>query len=234
MILYRDHQKELEQFKDMISPSLQKEVNLFIFGDIVKMDSLISDCTERSFFPEDYIMKQGEDPDNLYFLYKGECEVMVKNEENSEESVAILHPGDMFGEIALISNCKRTASVRCLNYNTCATIDQTKFREMCRHNPDIVEEFKIKRSKYNDKWKKFLRSLINSTEYFSRLSFMCKEELLYSLTPEFYEEGQVLFENGDSIDKLYYVSEGEISVLLQLGKLFFSINYYRSKQGIRR
>lgn len=68
----RDHQRELEQFKDMISPSLQMEVNLFIFGDIVKMDCLISHFTENSFFPEEYIMKQGEDGDNLYFLYKGE------------------------------------------------------------------------------------------------------------------------------------------------------------------
>ena len=68
----RDHQKELEQFKDMISPSLQMEVNLFIFGNIVKMDSLISNFYEKSFLPEDYIMKQGDDPDSLYFLYKGE------------------------------------------------------------------------------------------------------------------------------------------------------------------
>ena len=43
---------------------------------------------------------------------------MVKDEQNAEASVALLEPGDMFGEIAVISNCKRTASVRCLNYNT--------------------------------------------------------------------------------------------------------------------
>lgn len=100
----RDHQKELEQFKDMISPSLQSEVNLFIFGAIVKIENAINYVTEKSFLPEDLIMKQGDDPDNLYFLYKGECEVMVKDENNIESSVSILRSGDMFGEIALVSD----------------------------------------------------------------------------------------------------------------------------------
>ena len=87
---------------------------------------------------------------------------------------------------------------------------------MCRSNPELVTEFKERRSKYSDKWKKFLKRLIYDTEYFKTLPFMCQEELLYSLKPEFYEEGQVLFDNGDMIQALYYISEGEISVVLQL------------------
>lgn len=58
--------------------------------------------------------------------------------------------------------------------------------------------------------------MIKNTDYFKDIPFVCQEELLYSLKPEFYEEGQVLFDNGDQIQSLYYISEGEISVVLQL------------------
>ena len=140
----------------------------------------------------------------------------VKDHEHFEQPVDMLTNGAMFGEVALISNCTRTASVRCLNYNTCATINEKAFKDICRTFPDVIPKFKHKRSKYNDKWKRFLRSLINNTEYFKNLSFMTQEELLYSLKAESFEEGQVIFDNGDIIQKLYYISEGEISIVLQL------------------
>uniref|UniRef100_A0A7S3JC92 Cyclic nucleotide-binding domain-containing protein n=1 Tax=Euplotes harpa TaxID=151035 RepID=A0A7S3JC92_9SPIT len=45
---------------------------------------------------------------------------------------------------------------------------------------------------------------------------MTQEELLYSLHPETFEEGQIIFDNNDVIQNLYFVSEGEISIVLQL------------------
>lgn len=130
--------------------------------------------------------------------------------------MGIISAGTMFGEIALVSNCPRTATVRSLNYDTCATINENTFKDMCRMFPDVVTKFKERRSEYKDKWKKFLRKLIRNTDYFKDLPFMAQEELLYSLKMESYEEGQIMFDNGDTIQKLYYVSEGEISVFLQL------------------
>lgn len=153
---------------------------------------------------------------SLYFISKGEWEVTVKDEQKDEHSVGWMEQGVMFGEIALISNCARTATVRCLNYNILEAQDEGSFQEMWRLFPEVISKFKQKRSEYNDKWKKFVRSLIVSTEYFKNLSFSIHEELLYSLTPHSFEEGSIIFDHGDTIQKLYYVSEGEISIVLQL------------------
>jgi hypothetical protein len=76
---------------------------------------------------------------------------------------------------------------------------------MCRLFPDIVYKFKYKRNEYKDKWKKFLKSLINGTDYFKELSFNAKEELLYSLKSDSFEDGQIIFDSGDIIKKLYYI-----------------------------
>ena len=153
---------------------------------------------------------------SLYFVSKGEWEVTVKDEKNLEHSVAIMEQGVMFGEIALISNCTRTATVRWLNYNIMEQQGEADFKEMWRLFPEVISKFKDKRSKYNDKWKKFQRKLISSTEYFRDLPFMWHEELIYSLTAQSFDEGSNIFENGGTIQKLYYVAEGEISIVLQL------------------
>jgi len=176
------------------------------------------------FLPDDYIVKQGEENEkhnenvmkSLYFISKGEWEVTVRDEKNFEHSIAIIEQGVMFGEIALISNSSRTATVQCLNYNILEQQDEESFNEMWRLYPEVVSKFKHKRSQYNDKWKKFLKSLIVRTDYFNNLSFMCQEELIYSLKTQSFEEGSIIFDNRSKINKLYYVSEGEISIVLQL------------------
>lgn len=133
-----------------------------------------------------------------------------------EHSIGILEQGVMLGEIALISNCARTATVRCLNYNILEEQSEESFKEMLRLFPEVIPKFKQKRSEYNDKWKIFLRGLIINTEYFKDLPPFIHEELMYSLKPYSYEEESIIFTNGDTIQKLFYVSEGEISIVLQL------------------
>jgi CRP-like cAMP-binding protein len=150
------------------------EVTEFIFSKVIRKNKLISELQETHekllefiltnvdtslFMPEDYIIKQEEDGNSLFFLAKGECEVLVKDENKMQNQERILKIGDMFGEIALISNCKRTASVKCLNYNSCAKINYDSFKEMCRLFPFMLYKMKQNRSEYNDKWKIFLRKL---------------------------------------------------------------------------
>jgi hypothetical protein len=69
----RDQQRELESFREMISPSLQMEVTRYIFIDIIRMNPILQDSPKKMvdyvlqnigtilFLPEDYIMKQGKE-----------------------------------------------------------------------------------------------------------------------------------------------------------------------------
>lgn len=68
--------------------------------------------------PEAKIIRQGTDADCMYFLAKGECEVFVTDENLVEKLSASLKGGSYFGEIALLKNCKRTATVISKNYST--------------------------------------------------------------------------------------------------------------------
>jgi CRP-like cAMP-binding protein len=65
----------------------------------------------RRYHNGDLIITQGNDGMELYFVIRGKVEV-VRASEKGQTVVAEMGPGDTFGEIALISECKRTADVR--------------------------------------------------------------------------------------------------------------------------
>jgi Flp pilus assembly CpaE family ATPase len=60
------------------------------------------------------IINQGDQGDSLFIIAEGRCEVTVKQAEGHEITISYLGDGDFFGEMALISEETRTASVRAL------------------------------------------------------------------------------------------------------------------------
>jgi Flp pilus assembly CpaE family ATPase len=60
------------------------------------------------------IINQGDAGDSLFIIEEGRCEVTVKQAEGHDITIAYLGEGDFFGEMALISEEPRTASVRAL------------------------------------------------------------------------------------------------------------------------
>jgi NADH dehydrogenase len=61
--------------------------------------------------PGQDIVRQGDIGRRLYLIWKGEVEV-VKRENGADEIVAVLGPGEHFGETAVFNNVRRTATVR--------------------------------------------------------------------------------------------------------------------------
>lgn len=116
---------EMKSFKSMLSPSLNTEVVREIFSAVKPIFENISDnlidyvlekITTSSYPPEDEIIRQGQTADEMYFLSTGECVVMVKDRYKVFNQERIIKPGDFFGELALIANNKRTATVKSINY----------------------------------------------------------------------------------------------------------------------
>lgn len=71
--------------------------------------------------PEDYIIREGERGDSLYFINKGEVDVSLRNNDSKiDNCIGILKDGVVFGEIALLTNLKRTATVISKDFSNCA------------------------------------------------------------------------------------------------------------------
>jgi CRP-like cAMP-binding protein len=57
------------------------------------------------------VIRQGDPPDDLFVVIEGGLEVVAETTEG-DHIVAVLGPGDFFGEIGLLRQVPRTATVR--------------------------------------------------------------------------------------------------------------------------
>ena len=75
-----------------------------------------------------YVVREGEPGDKLYLIYSGHLAVSQKLPEvGRTDRFGELHPGDLFGERALLGGGRRTATVRCATACVLLTLDQAGF-----------------------------------------------------------------------------------------------------------
>jgi len=96
--------------------TLQRIVNgVTFFKDLIQADpeqfELLMSVTQFVTANEDeIILHRGDDADVLYFLLKGQLSVM--SDDNNEDIINTINPGEMFGVMAMVMNSKRSASIR--------------------------------------------------------------------------------------------------------------------------
>jgi NADH dehydrogenase len=103
----------------MKMPSLYRKVRIgldwmvaLVFQpDLVQVrDIRESSFARQHFEPGDFVFLQGELGDSVYVIERGECEVF-REQEGKAEHLAILHADDYFGEMAVLSDSTRNATV---------------------------------------------------------------------------------------------------------------------------
>ncbi len=82
----------------------------------------------RVFPPGSVIVKEGDEGHTAYIITKGTCEV-YKNINGDNRKVASLGEGNVFGEVAVFANERRTASVIALDTVTTMEIGREHFEE---------------------------------------------------------------------------------------------------------
>lgn len=124
---------------------IMEKVALFRNADEVFIHEVIEELEFLIFLPGDFIIRQGELGDCMYFLCRGSVEVVV-----NEQQVAVLPEGSPFGETALIQNEKRNASVRALSYCDVYRLSQQSFEKLKSKHPEFnkrVTEISMERRK---------------------------------------------------------------------------------------
>jgi CRP-like cAMP-binding protein len=75
---------------------------------------------------------------------------MKKEQKQTEVLLEFLEDGAFFGEVALFSNLKRTASVRAYDYCTFSQLDGTCVKTMKLDFPSVYLSFRQEIFKYSD------------------------------------------------------------------------------------
>lgn len=98
----------------------------------------------------DAVFEQGAPGDCFYIIESGRVGVRINGVER-----AILGAGEYFGEMALLSDAPRAASVRALQPTTLLRLSGEDFNELARHDSGVKQALERARSRRvlsNERW----------------------------------------------------------------------------------
>ena len=97
----------------------------------------------RSYRRGEVIFHQGDPGDSLHFLTDGRVKVVLDAETGEEAVIAILGPGDCFGELSLIDGEPRSATVETLESVQTLSLSRADFMAFIRSNPTATERMMV-------------------------------------------------------------------------------------------
>lgn len=104
-----------------------------------KVANLIPSLNTYTYKKGEQIFKEGDIGDQLYFIVKGSVKIFRGSSENSVH-IDHLEAGDIFGEIALVSDKPRTATITAETNLELYALHKHDFVELLRTNPALQEE----------------------------------------------------------------------------------------------
>ncbi|MZP28911.1 DUF2225 domain-containing protein [Heliobacterium undosum] len=95
----------------------------------------------REFEADEVIFQEGDAGQEMYIVLTGQVEVFIHSVDGFPIAVATLGPGDFFGEMSLLEELPRSASIRALEKVILLAINQGNFESIFSRQPKLV--FKI-------------------------------------------------------------------------------------------
>lgn len=114
--------------------------NIALFSDLAEKDlELISSHSVIKQYPKSCILiNEGDRSDALYVILGGKVKVFLSDEDGKEIILNIQEAGEYFGELALLDEEPRSASVMTLEPSRLMVISKTDFQRCLMANPELA------------------------------------------------------------------------------------------------
>jgi CRP-like cAMP-binding protein len=121
----------------MAGGSASKELlrRVWLFADLpdAALDPIARQTTERTYDAGEVIVRQGEPGIGFYLIAEGEVEV-----SQDGRLLRTLSAGDFFGELALLEETQRTATVAARTQTRCLLLARWHFRALLQERPELA------------------------------------------------------------------------------------------------
>lgn len=114
-----------------------KRVSLFDDVDQKTLDAIANSAVEQSYTPGQEIVHQGDTGAGAFIIRSGKAEV-IQDKDGQQTKLATLGPGDVFGEMALLDEFPRSASVRAVEPTTALGIQRWHFKGILESHPSLA------------------------------------------------------------------------------------------------
>jgi len=98
------------------------------------------DLRFRQYSKREIVLHKGGHGDGLMFLLSGQAQVVDVTEDGRAIGLRMLAPGDFFGEIALINNSTRSASVVAMSNVLVAYLPAATAMHLFAHSPSVAKQ----------------------------------------------------------------------------------------------
>lgn len=156
-----------------------RQIPLFAGLNDEEMQRIKAELRVRAYSKRAVVLHKGGSGDGLLFLLTGQLQVIDITEDGRAIGLRILAPGDFFGEIALINNSTRSASVVATSNVLVAFLPAATAMHLFSHSPSVARMMlqhlaqKIQR----DSEFRALLSINNATKrIFTYLSLMVRSD----------------------------------------------------------
>ncbi|KAF4668283.1 hypothetical protein FOZ61_006685 [Perkinsus olseni] len=193
--VYPKGDEQKARIKEVLSKS-------FLFAALENNDfAIVVDAMkEETVSAKERVINQGDDGDFLFVVESGELEVYKKFPGDEEEKMLkVCEVGDVFGELALLYNCPRAASIEAKTDCRLLRLDRETFNHI------VKDAAAHKRERYES----FLKSvpLLASMDAYER------GQIADALKPVSVAAGEMVVTQGEPGDTFYVIEEGACEAL---------------------
>jgi len=158
--------------------------------------------------PGHSVIRQGEMGDKFYIIVDGEAEVYIDQPGGTQMLVNRLHQGQYFGEMALVGNGLRTATVRAAQESqlSVAALDADAFNYLVSDSRTLREELTQIMER---------RLIEYRVQALAALPFDELSSLTKDLVAQSYAPGTTILRQGTLGDSFFVIVDGEVEVILE-------------------
>ncbi|HEY3204180.1 MAG TPA: Crp/Fnr family transcriptional regulator [Thermoanaerobaculia bacterium] len=124
----------------MIDASVFRRVSLFADLEASELQSLSQVASVRHYPANTPILREGEAGDLFFVLVRGEVKVFVDSPDGREVVLTHLQAGNFFGEMALLEEETRSASVTALAESELVVLSRNDFLTVLAHDFDLTRK----------------------------------------------------------------------------------------------
>ncbi|CAD8047856.1 unnamed protein product [Paramecium primaurelia] len=206
-----------QQQKEKIGKRLEQSF-MFASLDQREKDIVIDAMEERSYNAEDWVIKQGDNGDNLYVVDQGELNCFkrfIKDGEN--KFLKVYYPGESFGELALLYNAPRAASIQCKTDSILFALDRQTFNHI------VKDAAMKKREKYVN--------VLKQIELLSMMDPYERSHVADAIRSANFQKGDFVIREGEQGDIFYMIEEGELIATKTLIQGQEPVKVFQYKEG---
>jgi CRP-like cAMP-binding protein len=122
----------------MLDPQLLADADLFRSLSAAAIDRVIASSTRSALKRGDVLFDEGDDAAELFVTESGRIAIANRSPDGRESVVALMEPGDVFGEMPLFDDMGRSALARALEASVVHAVPYDAVRAVLEEDPVLL------------------------------------------------------------------------------------------------